>query len=142
MAAYAVQADLARYIDATVLVELADDNNDGAADAGVIDGILEDCSRRIDGALQNAGYAVPVASPGNDLRSLTARLALGPLYGRRREVVLSDADRLLIEQAEAELLAIGKGNLSVTGAVASDPGDTLGGIAVISDEPVGWTVDL
>ena len=139
MAAYATQADLARYIDATVLIELADDDVDGDADTGVIDGILEDCSRRIDGALANAGYTVPITTPGNDARSLAARLALGPLYGRRREVALSDADRLMIEQAEAELLAIGKGNLTLTGAVkASDSTSYPGGIAVTSDDSRGW----
>jgi phage gp36-like protein len=140
--AYAVQADLAPYIDATTLVQLTDDNGDGTADSAAIDGVLNDVSARIDGALKAAGFMTPVDPPGATLRSLAARLALAPLYGRRPMNEAPATIATVAEGAEADLKAIETGRLVPPEAVRATAPAAPGGIAISSDDDAGWSADL
>lgn len=139
---YAVQADLAPYVDSATLIQLTDDDRDGVADGAVITGILADVAARIDGALLAAGYTVPVAAPGATLRSLCARLALAPLFGRRPMVEAPASITTVADAAEAELKGIAAGKVIPPEAVKASAPSAPGGLAVSSDDDRGWSEDL
>ena len=138
MAAYAIQADLAPYIDGATLVQLTDDDRNGIADAPVVTGILDDVSARIDAALKAAGYTTPVAAPGAALRSLTARLSLAALYGRRPAVEAPPSITTVAEAAEKELQLIGAGKVQPPEAIRLSSPTGPSGIATSTDVARNW----
>ncbi len=136
--AYATQAELAPYIDGATLIQLTDDDRDGIADVPVITGILDDVSARIDAALKAAGYTTPVAAPGAALRSLTARLSLAALYGRRPAVEAPPSITTVAEAAEGELKLIGAGKTQPPEAIRLSSPTGPSGIAISTDAARNW----
>lgn len=141
--AYATADDVKVYIDAVTLQQLTDDAGAGVIDTAKVNSVIADSGARIDSALETRGFVVPVASPGAALRSLTARLSIAPLYSRRPIVQPPVALEAVAAGAEADLKAIGRGELTPPEAVlASAAVSDIGGVTVLSDEDQGWTEDL
>ena len=134
--AYATQDDLKPWIEPAHLTVLTDDDEDGQADAPVIAGILTDASAQVDAALVQAGYTVPVAAPGDYLQSLTVRLSLAALYGRRPTEKPSEYIQKAIEAAREELVAIREGNLTPPELIVG--GTDSNGVSVESEADRGW----
>lgn len=72
--AYASQTDLTDRYGATLLLQLADRDRDGAADPAVIARALADADAEIDGWLASR-YPVPVDPPSPRLRALATEIA-------------------------------------------------------------------
>ena len=81
---YASQADIENRLDPKHLVELADDDNDGAADAAVIDAAIADADGLIDAHLKTR-YTVPLDPAPPLVKKLSVDLAIAFLFARRRE---------------------------------------------------------
>lgn len=79
---YATRADLEKHLAPAELIQLTDDDQDGAADAGVIEQALADAQAEIDGYLATR-YRLPLAATPTLLRRLAVDLALYRLYARR-----------------------------------------------------------
>jgi phage gp36-like protein len=89
VADYAVQADLERAAGgAANLVQLADLDADGSIDAVGLAAVINDASRWVDSYLARR-YDVPLASPSDIIRRVTAEEAVYQLKKQRRAV---DAD--------------------------------------------------
>lgn len=142
MPSYAAAADLTTYVDSKTLILLADDNADGLADPAVLSGALVNASARIDAALMSAEFVVPVAIPGAFLVSLCARLCLSGLYGRRPETGVDLTLASVIKSAEDELVLITKRALIPPEAVRATGDASSGGVAVSSDDDIGWGTDI
>jgi len=138
VAAYFDIDDLKGVIDAATIVNLADDDQDGVADAAVLADVYAKVTAEIDAALLAGGYTAPVATPGEYLAGLGARLAIGPLYARRPAVPTPEHTTKLWEAAKADLKQIAAGNLSVPEAEYEASSGAAGGIAVSSDDARGW----
>lgn len=81
---YATQSDIEKRLDPKHLVELADDDGDGTADANVIDAAVSDADGLVDSHLASR-YNVPFATPPALVRKISADLAIAALFARRRE---------------------------------------------------------
>jgi phage gp36-like protein len=81
---YASQADIEARLDPKHLIELADDDGDGTADSAVIEAAIADADALIDTHL-GGRYVLPLESVPSVLRKLSADLAIGSLFARRRE---------------------------------------------------------
>lgn len=115
---YATAADLAARLDAQLLIELSDDNNDVASDAGVIDALLADASSEIDLFLA-CRYTTPLENPPAVLKRLCADIAIHGLFARRRSAI-SPEHATRYAAAIRALGEIAAGRLSLP-AVASRP---------------------
>ena len=89
MVMYATRSDIEARIGADVLVMLADDNDDGVADIGVIDAAISQASARIDAAF-GGRYSVPIEPPPAVIVWVCVSLAVPILYARRREEMPPD----------------------------------------------------
>lgn len=106
---YASQQDLAERLDPAHLVELADDDRDGAPDSAVLDAAILDADALIDAHLE-ARYAVPLAAPAGLVRRLSADLAAANLFARRRDAV-SPLHERRAEDARDTLRALACGEI-------------------------------
>jgi phage gp36-like protein len=79
---YATRADLEQQLRPTELIQLADDDGDGAADPSVIGRALADADAEIN-AYMGTRYALPLPSVPELIRRLAVDLALWQLYSRR-----------------------------------------------------------
>jgi phage gp36-like protein len=79
---YATRADLEKHLAPEELIQLTDDDRDGAADAGVIEQALADAQAEIDGYVATR-YQLPLAETPALLRRVAVDLALARLYARR-----------------------------------------------------------
>jgi phage gp36-like protein len=106
--AYSALADLQKELDATKLTQLADDNGDGVADAGVIDEAIAAADDEINGYLATR-ITVPVSPVPGIIKRLSARLAIYQLYKRRDVLpevwrdVRSEAIRFLRDFADGNV---------------------------------------
>lgn len=138
--AYAVPADFETYVDPAYLVLITDDARSGNRNDDVIEAAVANAEARINAALSTAGYTVPVASPGDYLRSLTCRLALWALVGRKQAHTAPESIKGQWQAAEDELKRIASGELSVDEAVSAS---ATGDVATSSDDDREWaTVEL
>ena len=87
--AYIVQADLLADIPNDVLIQLTDDNKDGAVDATVVTDAITRAQSEVDGYLAKR-YSVPIATPPQLVKSLTATITCYRLFGRRGRGVPDD----------------------------------------------------
>ena len=122
--AYAVQIDIERAIGADKVAQLADDDNDGVADAGVIAEALDWADRMVNPYVAGK-YAVPFTpSTPPEIADRAAELAAYWLYRRRQnrdetvQKMFSDAVEWLKD------LQAGKVNVS------ADPATGLVGVGV------------
>lgn len=79
---YATRSDLEKQLAPAEVVQLADDDGDGVADAGVIERALADAEAEINAYL-GTRYRLPLATVPELIRRLTVDLALWHLYRRR-----------------------------------------------------------
>lgn len=132
--AYSTQADIAKLLTPAQLVQLTDDNADGAADAAVITEAIAEADAEIDGYL-GSRYTVPVSPVPTLLRNFSVAISLWKLYGRRS--LVNERRRQEYEDAIAKLkdLAAGRMVLPATGGgeVASDGSDLPEASTVESD---------
>jgi len=138
--AYATQTDLEALVSSNLLVLVSDDNADKAADTSVVTAALDDATAQIDAALVSRGiYTVPVTSPGTYLKGLCCRLAVKYLCSVRRPAmasVIPETVRDLWKSAEADLVAIRRGELIVTEALSTTSSPL--GISTESEADRGW----
>ena len=79
---YSTYADLIKVHDEQYLIQLSDDNGDGIADTAVIDEAIAQADAEINARIANR-YAVPMNPVPTLATSLSAKLAVGFLYGHR-----------------------------------------------------------
>lgn len=112
--AYATQSDLEKRLAPELLVMLADDDGDGAADGDTITAALDDAEAQIDQALAQR-YVTPVDSPPAILKRWCLDLAIEALFLRKREAMTSEhVDRVALARRAME--AIATGQVGLTGA--------------------------
>ena len=88
--AYCVQADLERAAGGVALfLKLADHNGDGTADTDVVADAISDAERYVDSYLARR-YSVPLASPSDVIRRVTAEEAVYIL--RKDSVALGNVE--------------------------------------------------
>ncbi len=109
--------DLLARVDEATLVALADDDGDGAVDAGVIEAAATDASAEIDAALAGR-YAVPFSPVPDLIRGLCASLAADALFRRRRETP-SAAHAVEAERSRALLRLLASGDIALAGVTPS-----------------------
>lgn len=80
--AYLTPDDLTAQIPAAQLVELADDDGDGVADAGVVAAAIAAAEATVDGYLQTR-YPLPLAAVPEVVKRLARDLAAWELWSRR-----------------------------------------------------------
>ncbi|MDA3873225.1 MAG: DUF1320 family protein [Kiritimatiellae bacterium] len=111
---YTTEAQLTPLLPPQFLVEALDDDRDGAADANLLDAIIDAAGVEIDAALGQR-YPVPFSAPFPALVSHSAKvLVLNTLYMRRG---VSEKNNPWHAQAEAvrkHLKAVGKGDAPLT----------------------------
>jgi phage gp36-like protein len=120
--AYSVQADIEKEIETAKLVQLADDNNDGVADAAVITESIARADGIIDSYLATR-YPVPVSPVPALIRTSSVDIALYFLFTRRDQ--MTDPRRDAYKEAIKRLEAIAEGAATlpgVTGVVAESGG--------------------
>ena len=111
---YATHSDIEARLDPKHLAELADDNGDGLADASILEAAIADADALIDAHLESR-YSLPLATVPPLLCKISADLAVGNLFARRRE----SSSPLHQERADASkqlLGAILRGELFLAGA--------------------------
>ena len=108
---YIVQADLLADLPNDVLIQLTDDNKDGAVDAAVVADAITRAQSEVDGYLATR-YAVPIASPPDLVKSLTAILTVHRLYGRRGRGIPDDWAKRY-DQAVRTLRDISNGTITL-----------------------------
>lgn len=107
--AYCVLADIQLLIPLTKIVELADDDGNGAIDAGVMDQVIKDADSEIDGYCSNH-YTVPFASPVPSLIKRTSiDISIYRLHSRRMTRGVPEAVRQRYEDAVTLLKRIADG---------------------------------
>lgn len=111
---YATKTDLENRLGADVLIMLADDNNDGAADDAALNALLAQASAFMDASL-GARYALPFETPPPVLAWVCVSLAVPLLYARRREP-LPDSHKAQSEAALDFLNALRRGEIILDGA--------------------------
>ena len=79
---YIVQADLLADLPNDVLVQLTDDDKDGISDTTVVNNAIDRAQSEVDGYVATK-YSVPLASPSEFIKGLTATIAIYRLFGRR-----------------------------------------------------------
>ena len=110
--AYATQSDLEKRLAPELLVLLADDDGDGAADGDTIAAALDDAEAQIDQALAQR-YVTPVAAPPAILKRWCLDLAVEALFLRKREAMAREhTDRVALAQRALEAIATGQVGLS------------------------------
>ena len=106
---YCTVSDIESRLSPHHLIELADDDNDGAADSPVVEAAIADADSLIDAHLR-ARYVLPFDPAPALLRKISADLAVDTLFARRRE----SASPRHAERAQAArdlLAAISRGEL-------------------------------
>ena len=111
---YAAKQDIENRLDPKHLIELADDDNDGVADAAVIEAALQDADSVIDSLLK-VRYALPFSPAPALLTKLAADLAVASLFGRRRESA-SPVHEARARAAVDMVAAISRGEIALSGA--------------------------
>lgn len=115
MAALISQADVEKRIGALAFARLCDDDGDGAADAPVVEELLEEASKIAEGILLRSFSRATIAKLAADdiaLRGAICDVAIG-LAGRRRPELLGpngnaytemrkDGERVLFNMTKAE----------------------------------------
>ena len=86
---YIVQADLLADLPNDVLVQLTDDDKDGIPDTTVVNNAIDRAQSEVDGYVATK-YSVPLASPSEFIKGLTATIAIYRLYGRGRRGIPDD----------------------------------------------------
>lgn len=121
---YVTMSDISGRLPAAFLIQALDDDNDGAADAGVWTQIAADVKGRIDGIL-GTKYAVPFENPLPAIVTEAARVfACEALYTRRGFATkennpwLERADKIM---AVLKDIATGKIQLTATSKRANRP---------------------
>jgi len=110
---YAATTDLEKRITRETLIELTDDNHDGAPDTEVINAVITGASARIDAYL-GARYAAPVNPVIPIITGLCVSLCVPLLFARKREPVPQEHQTR--EKGALELLQeIKNGNLVLSG---------------------------
>jgi phage gp36-like protein len=118
--AYATQTDLEAALAAELLVLLADDDGDGAADAAVIDAALEDAAAEIDQTL-GGRYVTPLENAPEIARRWCVDLAVARLFARRREAMgREQADAAALTRRALEAVAAGAARLAGATEKAAD----------------------
>jgi phage gp36-like protein len=121
---YSTQSDLAKLLSPAQLIQLTDDNADGAADADPITEAIAQADAEIDGYL-GARYPVPVSPVPDLLRTLSVAIATWKLYSRRS--LLNDMRRTGYVDAIDTLKRLAAGTMvlpaSGGGEVATDGSD-------------------
>lgn len=79
--AYSTSDDLA--LTATLLLDLADDDDNGGVDAGVVDAAIERADRRVDAYLRGR-YELPFDPVPKEVVEISASLAVYYLFERRQ----------------------------------------------------------
>jgi len=79
---YCVQADIEKLLPSADLVQLADDDEDGTADAAVIAEAIATVDGDIDAYLQER-YELPLSSTPEVVKNISVDLAIYYLYSRR-----------------------------------------------------------
>ena len=109
---YATQIELAARLAPELLVLLADDDGDGAADTDVLDASLADSSAEIDQVLAGR-YVTPVDPPPAVLVRWCVDLAVARLFQRKREALPGEhADQATLTRRALEQIAAGLAGLS------------------------------
>jgi len=123
--AYCTQVDISNAgVSSAVLIQLADDDGDGVADAAVIAAAIADADAEINSYL-GARYRIPVAPVPPLLVKLSTAMAVWNLYGHRgltnerRRHDYQDAVALLRRLQEGSQVLPGV----VSGEVAADGAD-------------------
>ncbi|OPZ09519.1 MAG: hypothetical protein BWZ08_00352 [candidate division BRC1 bacterium ADurb.BinA292] len=112
--AYATLNELADRLGPELLLLVADDDGDGAADEPVIEAALTDAAGEIDRALAGR-YATPVADPPDLLRRWCIDLAIERLFVRHRDALPAE-HAALAALARRALAAIADGLAGLAGA--------------------------
>lgn len=79
---YATIADIRKWLDEDILVQLTDDADTGSTDTDVVAAALADANAVVDGYL-GARHALPLASPPAIVKKLETDIAIVLLYNRR-----------------------------------------------------------
>jgi phage gp36-like protein len=116
--AYCTQSDLLEQLDQDILIQLTDDDANGAIDASVVTRAIADADAEIDGYC-GQNYPVPFATVPDLIRKFSVTIAIKNLYARRSSV--PDSRRSDYADAIAFLKEVSKGNASLGG---SDPAGT------------------
>jgi len=105
---YCDATDIQNRLDPKHLIELADDDADGAPDAAVLDAAITDAEGLVDCCLA-VRYAVPLDSPPALVRRISADLAIATLFARRRESISPlHGERARLALSLLERLALGR----------------------------------
>ncbi len=108
---YCSQADLEQRLDPQVLRAVADDDQDGLADAAVLEAAIADAGALIDSRLR-ARYSVPFDSVPDLVRALAAAIAVYLLLTRRCDSAPAE-HRRRYEAALALLEQLARGRLAL-----------------------------
>ncbi|MFP4381082.1 MAG: phage protein Gp36 family protein [Candidatus Sumerlaeia bacterium] len=110
---YATMQDIQQRLDPAHLIELADDNNDGTPDTDIIDAAIADADGLIDAWL-GVRYGVPFDTVPALIRSISADLAVGSLFARRRESASPQHEARILAAKEL-LAALARGDIALAG---------------------------
>src|SRR3972149_3555640 len=121
---YSTQADLEKLISPSTLMQLADDNKDGVADAAVISEAIEAADDQID-AYCGARYQVPFATVPGVVNKMSVDLALYHLYTRRASDTVPEVRQTRYDAAVKFLEQVAKGAVSL-GVQPAPAGDAAG----------------
>lgn len=126
--AYVIQAEIEAEVPPQHLTDALDDDRDGARDAGLLDQIIANASRQVDGFLATI-YTVPFASPPPVVRQAALVFVCEALYSRRERGGDANPWKARADAWREQLKLIGTTSmpLDATIAMAFPPG------AVVSD---------
>lgn len=122
---YIDQSDILQRIAMKQLIQLTDDANTGQLDSGILGGVLEEASGKVD-AYCRGRYATPLQQ--SDIATTIARdIAVYLLYSRRPQA-MSETVRQRYEDAMAALkdIASGKAALDQPASAAAPQTSTTG----------------
>ncbi len=123
---YAIVSDVEERLDAKHLVELADDDGDGVVDVSVVEAAIGDGDALIDTYLSGR-YVLPFDPVPSLLKRLSCDLAIGALFGRRREAQ-SPLHEARAESAVRLLESLARGEVALAGTMVrpASASSTLG----------------
>jgi len=129
--AYITGTDLMRQYGADLIKQLADRDGSGSADTDVIDSAIAQADASIDGYLR-AYYAVPLASPPEEIKAASLAIAFYKLWTSERPANV----RQDYEDARVYLRDLSTGKASLSDSTITTASDAAGSSDRTSDDRV------
>lgn len=129
---YATIDDILKWMSEDELIHLTDDNDTGAFNTGIVEGILQDTSVEIDGYLESR-YQLPLETVPGTIRKLCTDMAIYGLYRRKAgSGGTPDEAKDAYKNAVAFFRSVAKGDINLGSKVEDEVGSGESGNIQIS----------